>query len=416
MISVDEALHKILAESVQLPSIKISLRNCTGLTLAESTKVGCDSPPFDKAMMDGFAVTSAAAQPSGSVSPSSIAPESRICLRVIETITAGTVPTCAVDSVTASRIMTGAPMPAGADCVIPIERVEFDSGRPEEVGVSAADMIPEKHVLRRGSIAVEGDPLMNSGVTLQAQHVAALAEFGIAEVACVPRPKVAVLATGDELVDVSQPLTPGRIRNSNEPMLLSQLERAGSIGYGLGIAADSQASLEAKIGQGLSCDVLLLSGGVSAGMLDLVPQVLNQLGVCQVFHKVAMKPGKPLWFGQLVVDDRKCLVFGLPGNPVSSMVCFEVFVRPALQKLAGLRSEDCVKQIATLQADIQVKGDRITYFPATFQRTGLGLSATALPWAGSADLRTTASAEGLVILDPAVGPHVVGCEVECMLW
>lgn len=411
MISVDEALQKILAESAQLPSVETSLRNCTGLVLAQNTSVGCDSPPFDKAMMDGFAVLS---QRGGLPNPE--AADSKISLQVVEIITAGTVPTCVIDAATASRIMTGAPMPVGADCVIPIERVDFDPDKPDEVGICADDLISERHVLRRGAIAVDGDPLMNCGVTLQAQHIAALAEFGMAEIVCVPRPKVAVLATGDELLDVSEPLTPGRIRNSNEPMLLSQIERAGCHGFGLGIATDDVDSLEARIGQGLSHDVLLLSGGVSAGMLDLVPQVLSQLGVCQVFHKVAMKPGKPLWFGQLVVGERKCLVFGLPGNPVSSMVCFEVFVRPALRKLAGLRTETKATQTATLQADIRVKGDRITYFPATFQRTGRELFATALSWAGSADLRSTAFAEGLVILDPAAGPHVAGSEVECLLW
>ena len=416
MISVDEAVRKILAESVQLPAVKTSLGNCTGLILAENTRVGCDSPPFHKAMMDGFAVSSQVADISDSKISTGGSGNSKVHLKVVETITAGTVPKCVIDSATAARIMTGAPMPAGADCVIPIEQVDFESSKPDEVGVSAQDAIAEKHVLRRGSIAVEGDPLMSSGVMLQAQHIAALAEFGMAEVACVPQPKVAVLATGDELVDVSEPLTPGRIRNSNEPMLLSQLERAGSIGYGLGIAIDQLEALKAKVGQGLSCDVLLLSGGVSAGMLDLVPQVLTELGVCEVLHKVAMKPGKPLWFGQLKVGDRKCLVFGLPGNPVSSMVCFEVFVRPALGKLAGISVENSSKPLATLQADVSVKGDRVTYFPATFQTTDQGLTATALPWAGSADLRTTAAAEGLVILDPKQGPFVAGSSVECMLW
>lgn len=414
MISVEEALHKILAEAVQLPPVETSLQNCTGLVLAQATKVGCDSPPFDKAMMDGFAVSSLAALPTRP----SIAdqPNGQIRLQVVETITAGTVPTCVIDAMTSARIMTGAPMPAGADCVIPIERVSFDSDRADYVTVAVEDLISEKHVLRRGAIAVEGDPLLNGAVSLQAQQIAALAEFGMAKVACVPRPKVAVLATGDELLDVSEPLTPGHIRNSNEPMLLSQIERTGGIGYGLGIAADNVAALEAKIGQGLTCDVLLLSGGVSAGMLDLVPQVLVQLGVCEVFHKIAMKPGKPLWFGQLVTQHRKCLVFGLPGNPVSSMVCYEVFVRPALRQLAGLSSEAKPKQVATLRADVRIKGDRVTYFPATFQQTDGGLAATALPWAGSADLRTTASAEGLVILDPAVGPFDAGSKVECLLW
>ena len=417
MISVQDALHQILAESKQLPPAKIRLTNCTGLVLAEDTIVGCDSPPFDKAMMDGFAVMSSAdAIQHGHAESAARCSNSKLPLRIVETITAGTVPSCVVDATTAARIMTGAPLPAGADCVIPVERAVVEQDQPDQVCVSVKDLIAEKHVLRRGALAVEGDPLLGRGVTLQAQHIAALAEFGMAHVPCVPQPKVAVLATGDELLDVSEPLVRGKIRNSNEPMLLSQIQRAGSVGYGLGIAADNVDSLVEKIGQGLSCDALLLSGGVSAGTLDLVPQVLTQLGVCEIFHKVAMKPGKPLWFGQLSTGDHKCLIFGLPGNPVSSMVCFEVFVRPALQKLAGFQSEESVKQTATLQTDVQLKGDRITYFPATFQQSERGLQATALPWAGSADLRTTAFAEGLVILDPVQGPFVAGTSVSCLLW
>lgn len=412
MISVDEACQKIRDAAGVLPSLDVDLNACTGLVLADDAFVSCDSPPFDKAMMDGFAVSSSAtSEKAGQAS----AKNGRVRLRVVETITAGTVPSRVIDHVTAARIMTGAPMPKGADCVVPIERVSVAENVDDEVVISTADLTCEKHVLRSGAIAVVGEALLSAGTRLQAQHVAALAEFGMAKVPCVPCPRVAVLATGDELLDVAEPLSPGRIRNSNEPMLLSQVARAGCKGTGLGIAADEIEALEAKIRSGLSHDVLLLSGGVSAGMLDLVPQVFQKLGVIEIFHKIAMKPGKPLWFGRFERDGHSCLVFGLPGNPVSSMVCFEVFVRPALRKLAG-RSAEQRCRMATLEQEAVVKGDRVTYFPATFRQTQDGLMATALPWAGSADLRTTAAATGLLILEPEQSQYSPGDQVPCLLW
>lgn len=415
MISVEEALQKILQTATGLPPINAKLRDCTGLVLAQDTLVGCDSPPFDKSMMDGFALSSKAASPSTDAQSGSNSSQ-QLQLTIVETITAGTVPRRVVDSTSTSRIMTGAPMPEGADCVVPIERATWAESRPDVVQISASDVISEKHVLRKGSIAVEGDPLLSSGTQLQAQHVAALAEFGMAEVPCCPRPKVAVLATGDELLDVSEALTPGRIRNSNEPMLQSQVIRADCTGTGLGIAVDDFEALESKVKQGLAHDVLLLSGGVSAGMLDLVPQVFQKLGVTKIFHKIAMKPGKPLWFGQVQHNGHTCLVFGLPGNPVSSMVCFEVFVRPALRKIAGLQQADHLKKTAVLRSEALMKGDRITYFPATLHDTPTGLEATPLPWAGSADLRTTASANGLIVLRPGNHTYCAGTQVDCLAW
>lgn len=411
MISVADAIQRIANSTRRLPTLRLPLADCTGLVLAEPAKAGCDSPPFDKAMMDGFAVQTPVTDGSSSDGATS---DEAMMFAVTETITAGTVPQKALRAGLAARIMTGAPMPVGGNCVIPIERVTLHSD--DRVQISAADVIPEKHVLRQASIAQQGDELFPEGTLLEAQHIAALAEFGNSQVPCVPRPRVAVLATGDELVDVSQPLQPGLIRNSNEPMLMSQVQRAGCDGKGLGIARDSLNDLKSKISEGLQHDVLLLSGGVSAGSLDLVPQVLNSLGVNQVFHKVAVKPGKPIWFGQLDTADRRCLVFGLPGNPVSSMVCFEVFVRPALAKLAGRTPEARRLQKAELLNDVHAKGDRVIYFPAVIRHDGDHCQAEPLPWAGSADLRTTARATGLMVLDPALGPFPQGSAVDCLLW
>ena len=190
----------------------------------------------------------------------------------------------------------------------------------------------EANLMRQGGAARQGSRLLTAGTQLQPQQIAALAEFGQATVPVYCRPTVAVLATGDELISCDQPLRPGAIRNSNEPMLLAQAATCGACPVSLGIARDTIAELSMRIQQGLDHDVLLLSGGVSAGTLDLVPQQLAAAGVEQIFHGVNMKPGKPLWFGIRRRESRTTLVFGLPGNPVSSLVCFELFVTACTEK------------------------------------------------------------------------------------
>ena len=182
--------------------------------------------------------------------------------------------------------------------------------------------------------------MLSPGKLLRPLEIGLLAEVGRAVVSVIPSPQIAILATGNELVSLTEIPGPGQIRNSNEPLLAGLAQQAGGSAVPLGIACDDPADLERHVEAGLMRDVLVLSGGVSAGVLDLVPHVLAKLGVTQVFHKVNLKPGKPLWFGlKTRGEGRTTLVFGLPGNPVSSLVCFELFVRPAIQKLRGLPPE-----------------------------------------------------------------------------
>jgi molybdopterin molybdotransferase len=182
----------------------------------------------------------------------------------------------------------------------------------------------------------------------------------------------------------------------------------------LGVAKDTREDLGPKIISGLECDFLLLSGGVSAGTLDLVPSELQAAGVEQVFHKIQMKPGKPLWFGRLKNGDHQCWVFGLPGNPVSSMVCFEVFVRTAMRKLAGHRKPEPTMVEARLTEAVTVKGDRATYFPSRLELTADGM--TVSPWGGSADLRSTAQANGMCVLMPRAESYAAGESVAAICW
>lgn len=404
MLTVEQAIDSILKSVTASTSEFIELGQCLGRVLAEDLTTPHDSPPFDKSMMDGFAVNSTGCD------------RDELTLRVLETITAGTVPSQKVESGTASRIMTGAPIPDAADCVVPIEKVDFDEANPGVVTVRAADVVADKNVLRQGFAAKQGEPLMAQGTQLEPQHIAVLAEFGVAKVRVYGVPRVAVLATGDELLPIDQPLTPGKIRNSNEPMLAAQIARAGATPVLLGVAKDKQDQLRTHIARGLECDVLILSGGVSAGTLDLVPSELQAAGVKQVFHKIQMKPGKPLWFGQLQGSDRPCWVFGLPGNPVSSMVCFEVFVRTALRKFTGIPDAEPRYTKAVLTDSVVVKGDRPTYFPCRLQLTDDGYQATPVPWGGSADLRSTANANGVCQLKPSSDPYKAGDSVPTLAW
>jgi molybdopterin molybdotransferase len=229
-----------------------------------------------------------------------------------------------------------------------------------------------------------------------------LAEVGRAKVRAIPRPQVAIIATGDELVDASETPAPGQIRNSNGPLLAGLTAQAGAAVSMAGIARDNAASLRERISSALDSDLVVLSGGVSAGVLDLVPQVLAELGVQQVFHKVNLKPGKPLWFGVRPNEGGRppTLVFGLPGNPVSSLVCFELFVRPAIQKLSGREPAGLTRQPAILTQEHRQRGDRPTYWPAVVSAAGGQTRVTPLPWKGSGDLRTLTDANALVCFPP----------------
>src|SRR5262249_18044829 len=243
--------------------------------------------------------------------------------------TAGQTPHKPVRQGEAIRIMTGAPIPTGADAVIMVERTRLLNDQHIEIEDkptrTGQNILPRGKEMRRGEAAVRG------GTVLRPQHFGTLVSAGAATPSVYPAADVAILATGDELVDAHEIPGPGQIRNGNGPMLLAQVHRASGKPYLLGIARDRLDSLRPLITEGLRAPILVLSGGVSAGKLDLVPGVLQELGVQAHFHKVEMKPGKPIFFG----TRDHTLVFGLPGNPVSSLVCFELFVRPALRRLMG---------------------------------------------------------------------------------
>jgi molybdopterin molybdotransferase len=366
--------------------------------LAEPVISDVDSPPFDKAMLDGFAIMVDDPSPTR---------------RILEQVIAGGVPHHTIKLGTTVSVMTGAPVPAGASAVIKHE----DTKRLDETTVQLPTGATKEWagIFRRGESFQQGQELMPAGKLLRSIDLALLAEIGKSVVAAIPRPRVAVLATGNELVECGKTIGPGQICNSNGPMLLAALTEAGATPLDLGIARDENNELRAAIGKGLEADILLVTGGVSAGVMDLVPTVLAELGVEQVFHKVHMKPGKPLWFGKHEAEGKRTLVFGLPGNPVSTLISFQLFVKPALAALAGGSFETPKPIRGQLTAGAKHRGDRPTYHPCRLERGQQGSdSVEPLVWRGSADLAALADANGLMILPAGDYELAVGTPVDAV--
>ncbi len=403
MHTVAEALEIVLRHAQPLPTTMAPLGPETlGLVLAEDVASDLDMPPFDKAMMDGFALSTSDLR------------DGHAELLIVEEIHAGKTPSVAVKSGQASRIMTGAPIPQGIDAVVMIERCEVAGN---QVCVNDRTLKAGQNILARGREMRVGETVLRAGTRLRPQEFGLLATVGRPVVKVQPAPRVGIISTGDEIVEPEQTPGPGEIRSGNSLMLVAQVARAGGVPHYVGIARDEPGHLRALIDKSMQYDVLLLSGGVSAGKFDLVPGVLAELGMTALFHKIAMKPGKPLLFGitppphpQPLSPGRERgdrLIFGLPGNPVGSMVCFELFVRPAIRALMALPpGPDYVN--ATLTKDHAYRTDRPTYHPARLQQTDAGWTVEPTVWFGSPDLRGVVPANAFVLLPEGDHAHRAG--------
>ena len=319
MLEVAEALSQVVARVRPLtPAAAVLSPAVLGRVLAADVRADADSPPFPKSLRDGYAVRSADCVATGAE------------LRVVAEIAAGAVPTQPVRPGECARIFTGAPMPDGADAVVMQEDTQPLDG--DRVRITDAKVRPHQWVFARGVEMRAGEVVLHAGATLTPAALGVLAGLGQTQANLYPAPRVAIVSTGNELVEPGEALKPGQIRNSNGAMLAAQVARAHATPLPRGIVRDEPAATRAALGEALAAaDVLLVAGGVSVGKFDLVPGVLEQLGVTIHFRQVRLKPGKPLLFG----TKDSTLVFGLPGNPVSAFVCFELFVRPALRVLAG---------------------------------------------------------------------------------
>lgn len=382
MLSVAEALRIVLAHTPRLRAETVALDEALGRVLAAPVTTDLDLPPFDRAAMDGFALRAADACAPGAI------------LRVCGQLRAGQFPSFGPEPGEALEIMTGAVLPPGADAVLQVERTRrlADGAQVELLSAVTAGL----NVAPRASEARCGDVVLAAGTRVDPAVVAVLASVGCVRVPVAQQPTLTVLATGDELVEVATRPAPGQIRNSNTPTLAAQARLAGAQVRVLPSVGDEAAALTRALSAGLTDDVLVVSGGVSEGAFDLVEPMLMKLGVTRLFERVAIKPGAPLVFG--IHDARPGLVFGLPGNPVSAQVTFDVFVRPALLALQGATCHARARVEAVLTDTLRNASGRSAYLPVALENVAAGWRARPLRSQGSADVRAHAQADGLAMM------------------
>jgi molybdopterin molybdotransferase len=367
------------------PPVEVALAECLGLTLAEEVACDLDLPPFDASAMDGYAVRA---------KDVAVAP---VALRVIGESRAGKPFSGRLLGETAVAIMTGAALPEGADAVVIVERTQRDG----EV-VRVFDAVGKgENLRRRGEDLREGEVVLRPGTPIRPQEMGVLAALGRARVRAIPRPRAAILSTGDELVPPDRRPGPGEIRESNSFSLLGQALRAEAQPLRLGVARDDRAEIRARIEEGLRADLLLLTGGVSVGAYDFVAEALEALGVERHFHGVSMKPGRPIWFG----TRGETAVFGLPGNPVSAFVGFEVLARVAIEKRQGRAPRDPFHHGRFGGGRVK-KNPRFQLVPAVTSCSSAGGSEVrALEWSSSGDLVELARANALLAVPPETVPE-----------
>jgi molybdopterin molybdotransferase len=408
-LSVLDAKEKILAEikSVDIESIRII--RAGGRILAQSIIAPIDLPPFANSSMDGFAIISA------DVGNASL--ENPTILKVVADIPAGKNSTQVIATGQAARIMTGAVIPPGADAVIPVEytdqfqdnkqfNFEFQDSVRIFKSVSKGD-----YIRPQGQDLLKGNTILNSGRTLKPQDIGVLAMMGFPEVNVFRYPKIAILSTGDELVSVDKPLQIGRIHDSNSYTLTSQIIRDGGKPYYLGIAKDRFESVNKLLEQAISLgvDLIISSAGVSVGAFDFVREVVEQNGHLG-FWKVNIRPGRPLVFGHF----RGTPFIGLPGNPVSAFVCYEVFIRPTIQKLSGRKDQLRETFRVTLAEQIESDG-RESYLRGYVKKRAGILEARLTGHQGSGNLLSLVQANALLIIPSEVKSLPSGAEVDAWI-
>jgi molybdopterin molybdotransferase len=400
MISVEEALERILQKVDVLEEQPTPILGSLGLTLTEDIKSDIDVPPLDNAARDGYAVRSYDTRGASEESPQ--------FLRVIDTVMAGSISDCRVVPGTAIRIMTGAPIPEGADSVVQFENT--DEERQKESG--ADHLITQIGILRevelglnirhRGENVARGAVALRKGTVMRPAEIGLLASLGHDRVKVIRRPVVCILATGDELVDINQRLPEGKIYDSNTYSIASLVERYGGIPKILGIALDRRDSLVTKLRSGLDADAVITIGGISMGDYDMVKDILAEEGE-MVFWQVRMKPGKLLGFGGLKRRDKSgtaksILLFSLPGNPVSCMVSFELFVRPALLKMMWKKKFAKPSVEAIMEQPIAKTGGRNIYYRVIVERRDGQYFARLTGPQGSGILTSMSWANGLLVI------------------
>jgi molybdopterin molybdotransferase len=398
LLSVEDARDKILSRFARLEIEAVSLAQCAGRALAESVKAGLNLPPFANSSMDGFALQAR--------STAEAATDRPVRLPVTAFVAAGSQQKVTLRAGEAVRIMTGAPLPEGADSVVPFEDVE-DTGD----GILVTQRVQVGACVRpAGQDMRSGTPALSAGVELHSPQIALLAALGLGTVSCVRRPVVSILSTGDELVAPGGDLAPGQIYNSNTPMLAAAVLEAGGEPRPIPTAPDDPQAILAALEAGTRADLLITSGGASVGDFDHVKAVLGGSGEIG-FWRVRVRPGKPLIFGRL----RNVPVLGLPGNPTSAMVTFELFARPAIRAMLGLPASR-PEIDAVVDDHVENRGDRRTYARVRLRHESGRFHASLAGGQDSAMLKTLADADGLMVVPEAVNELQPGDIARVLVW
>lgn len=376
-ISVDTAHAAILDHVRPLPTVVKALRDLQGYVLAQPISMERDQPPFDRVTMDGIALRSEVNVPLRQ-------------LRIAGTQAAGVAPMELKSSDQCIEVMTGAHLPHGCDCVVPVERISVKHG----VAYLDADLElkPYMNVHRRGSDSLRNDSVLQPGIQLHAAEVAVIASAGHSHAHVYRQPRIAVVSTGDELVEPGEPIADWQIRRSNSYALIAAINRNGFDAVTDAHVRDDKAVMHAQLSALIDThDAIILSGGVSAGKFDYVPEVLKEIGITPVFHKILQRPGKPMWFG--VRDDGKA-VYALPGNPVSILVCFYRYVLHGLRRTTGLCDEQ-LDQV-TLTDSVQPHREFTSFMPVSISSNNAIMKATPRPTKGSGDFISLLNTDGFV--------------------
>ena len=399
MITVSEAIEQILQTIKPLGLERINLLDALGRVLGEDVTAGRNIPPKDNSAMDGYALRFQDTLGASQNNP--------VVLEVIEDIPAGAIPQKRIATGQAARIMTGAPLPEGANAVMKMEETE-KAGQKVKIRAEAQD---GQDIRRSGEDVRQGELAVPKGSIVRPAAIGMLASLGRSFISVYQRPLIAVLATGNELVDIDESPSPWKIVNSNSYSIASQALDCGALVMQMGIAKDNREDLIAKFQAAMRADIIISSGGVSVGDYDLVKDIMQEVGSKMQFWQVAMRPGKPLAFGRA----GNVPMFGLPGNPVSSMISFEQFIRPAILKMTGHQNIFRKTVVAVLQDDIE-KRKGLTYFTRAWVKVGAGgYTATTTGEQGSGILKSMVRANGLIVLPENVERVNSGAEVKVQL-
>jgi molybdenum cofactor synthesis domain-containing protein len=396
MIPISEAIRIVLLHTSRLEVEAVELSDALGRVLAEDIIADCDLPPFDRAQMDGYAVRA---------EDSATTPAR---LRIAGESAAGRGWHHEMKPGEAVRIMTGAPVPAGADAVQQVELTrEVDDAKFVEI-LESVDV--GRSIVRRGAEIKTGETVLRAGEDINAAMIATLASFGYAKVKVGRRARVTIMATGSELVDVDRKPGADQIRDSNNYTLAAYAKLAGAIVERLPLAGDDTEELKKQMGAAVErSDVLITSGGVSMGVYDFTKAALKELGAEIFFERVSLRPGKPTVFGRI----GKTLVFGLPGNPVSVAVTFNLFARTALRSMQGAKLPEMIEETAVLSRDLKGSIERESYLPASLHTDEKGtLIAEPLKWGGSSDFVSFARATALIDVPAGVKMIDAGSPVK----